>query len=216
MTSEPNQDEPNKKAQPDPNALVRQLTDQLTNWLKDSNPEMHSRVEVALESLAQLAGCGLEGAKAAAELLNEFSHELTGIESFRIIPKSSMALEVDIRCRHEQDLVVKQFIAPFVELYALHLGKRIHFEGLWNKDRKGLQLDINDGMSLKIQAPLVGMQIVEIKGSGLLTRDEQKRPVLVVTTKVPGLDNPVTVSVPLRHFISGVQSHIKKKFTGER
>ena len=92
-------------------------------------------------------------------------------------------------------------------------GQRIHFEGLWNKERKGLQLDINDGMSLKVQAPLVGMQTIEIKGSGLLTRDEQKRPVLVVTTRIPGIDNPVTVSVPLRHFIGGVQSQIKKKFT---
>jgi hypothetical protein len=213
MTSESKQNEPGKKEQADVSTLMRQFGDQLSNWLKDSNPEIHSRVEVALDSLGQLAGLGWEGAKATTELLNEFAHDLTGIESFRVIPKSSMALEVDIRCRHEQDLVVKQPLAPFVELYALHLGRRVHFEGLWNKERKGLQLDINEGMSLKVQAPIVGMQTVEIKGSGLLTRDEQKRPVLVVTSKIPGLDSPVTVSVPLNHFISGVQSHIKKKFT---
>ncbi len=64
-----------------------------------------------------------------------------------------MALEVDIRCKEEQDIEVKQPNRPVVELYALHFGKRINFEAQVNQTEKGLQLDIHEGMSFKILAP---------------------------------------------------------------
>lgn len=206
-----------QKSPGDNSSFVRQFTNQLHGWLKDSNPEVHSKVEFAIESAAQMADQGLASAKASVDMLTEFASDLTGVESFRVIPKSTMALEVDIRCKQEQDISVRQQIAPFVELQALHLGRRINFEALINQTEKGLQLDINDGMSLKIMAPLIGLQTVEIKGSGLLTRDVQGQLVLVITTYVPGLSNPVTVALPMKNILrdvqSHVQTHIKRKFT---
>jgi hypothetical protein len=162
-----------------------------------------------------MADQGLASAKVAVDMVTEFAGDLTGVESFKVIPKSTMALEVDIVCRQEQDIVVKQQIAPFVELHALHFGRRINFEALINRTDKGLQLDINDGMHLKILAPLIGLQTVEIKGSALLTRDDQKQLVLVVTTNVPGLSAPVTVSLPMKNLIRDVQTHLKRKLKGE-
>jgi hypothetical protein len=199
------------------NSFVRQFTDQLHGWLKSSSPEVHSQVESAIESAAQIADQGLASAKAAVDMITEFAGDLTGVESFRVIPKSTLALEVDIRCKQEQDISVKQQVAPFVELQALHLGRRINFEALINQTEKGLQLDINDGMSLKIMAPLIGLQTIEVKGSGLLTRDDKGQLSLVVTTHVPGLSNPITVALPMNHILrdvqSHVQTHIKRKFT---
>jgi hypothetical protein len=199
------------------NSFVRQLTDQLHGWLKSSNPEVHSQVESAIESAAQMADQGLASAKAAVDMITEFAGDLTGVESFRVIPKSTMALEVDIRCKQEQDIRVKQQVAPFVELQSLHLGRRINFEALINQTEKGLQLDINDGMSLKIMAPIIGLQTIEVKGSGLLTRDEKGQLALVLTTHVPGLSNPITVALPMNNILrdvqSHVQTHIKRKFT---
>jgi hypothetical protein len=199
------------------NSFVRQITDQLHGWLKSSNPEVHSQVESAIESAAQIADQGLASAKAAVDMITEFAGDLTGVESFRVIPKSTMALEVDIRCKQEQDISVKQQVAPFVELQALHLGRRINFEALINQTEKGLQLNINDGMSLKIMAPLIGLQTIEVKGSGLLTRDEKGQLALVLTTHIPGLSNPITVALPMNNILrdvhSHVQTHIKRKFT---
>ena len=196
-------------------SFLDQLTGQLDHWLKENNPEMHSTVEYTLESVAQIANQGLESARASLGLIAEFVQDLIGVESFQVIPKSSLALEVDIRCRQEQDIVVKQMLAPFVELHALHLGKRISFEALVNRTRKGLQLDINEGMSLKVAAPLLGMQTIEIKGSGLLMRDTSGQLVLVARTKVPGLDSPIEVAVPMKHLINEVQTQIKRKLSRE-
>jgi hypothetical protein len=202
-----------KGSNSDKDSFVRQFTNSLHGWLKDSNPEVHSKVESAIESAALIADQGLASAKAAMDMITEFTGDLTGVESFRVIPKSTMALEVDIRCKQEQDVSVKQQIAPFVELQALHLGRKINFEALINQTEKGLQLNINDGMSLKIMAPLIGLQTIEIKGSGLLTRDEHGQLVLALTTFVPGLSNPVTVAFPMKHLLRDVQTHFKKKFT---
>jgi hypothetical protein len=193
--------------------VVQKLTSQFNSWLKESNPDLHEKVEFTLDSMAQLADQGIDSAKATVDLLGEFGSELTGIESFRIIPKSSIALEVDIRCKQEQHIFVKQSLAPFVELRGLLLSKRIHFEALVNKGKKGLQLDINDGMSLMIDAPIIGTQTVPVKGSGLLMRDDRGQLILAVTATPPGLDTPVTVNIPLKHFASGLGSHIKKQFT---
>lgn len=194
--------------------FVSQIADQLNNWFKDTNPEAHSRVETAMESMGKFAEVGMESVKSATDMLSEFAHDLTGVESFQIIPKQSMALEVDIRCKKEQDIVLRQQVAPFVELYALHLGKRIHFEALVNKSKKGLQLDINDGMSLKMMVPIIGMQTVEVKGSGTMTRDEKGELILSITSKVPGLDTPVTVSVPIKTILGPAQAHLKDRFSG--
>jgi hypothetical protein len=170
-------------------------------------------VETALESAAQLGAVGLESAKASMEMLTEFGQELTGVESFRVIPKKSLAVEVDIQCSSEQDINVRQQLAPFVELHSLHLGLRINFEALFNKAKKGLQLDINEGMSLRIAAPIVGLQIVPIKGSGLLRRNHRGELILAITTTPPGLESPVTIDIPIKHIMGGVQSHLKNKFT---
>lgn len=215
MSSEPGTGGPtntsNNKSQTS-GSVLRKWTDQLQGWLRETNPDFHAKVEVALDTATEFAELGVDSAKSAMDLLGEFGQDLTNVESFKVIPKSSMALEVDIACKQEQDIVVKQAIAPFIELYALHFGKRIHFEGLVNKDRKGLQLDIMHGMSLKISVPIIGMQIVEIKGTGLLTRDERKRLVLVVSIPVPGLETPVSVTIPLKYVIDGAGSQLKNKF----
>jgi len=195
-------------------SVVRQLAGRLKNFLEDINVEMDTHVEVALETAAQFADQGIDSAKSSIDMLREFAQNLKTIESFKVIPKPPMALEVDIRCKEEQDIEVKQPIAPFVELYALHFGRRINFEAQVNQTEKGLQLDIHEGMSFKILAPLIGIQTVTIKGRGLLKREDSGQFTLIVTTAVPGLDSPVTISVPIRHVLEGVQ-HFKKMKNAE-
>ncbi|HEY9775627.1 MAG TPA: hypothetical protein V6C81_17825 [Planktothrix sp.] len=209
------EEHPEEKQKTSGSSFVKQWKNQLTDWLKETNPELHDRIEVTLDSAAQIADQGIESAKASLELVSEFTAELTGIESFRIIPKSSMAVEVDIRCKQNQQIPVKQYLAPFVELKALALGRRINFEALVNKTKKGLQLDVNDGMALIVEAPLVGPQTIPVKGSALLMRDNSGHLVLAVTSNVPGIEEPVTINIPLRHVASNIQTQIKKKFSGD-
>lgn len=208
MSAEENP-QPSKEDKQSNKSFVRQMTDQLNSWLKDSSPEVHATVGPAIESAAQFADQGISSAKSAIDMITEFTGDLTGVESFKIIPRASMSCEIDIVCKHEQDIMVKQQIAPFVELYSLHLGRRINFVALINKTDKGLQLDINEGMGLKLLAPLIGLQTVDIKGSALLSRDDKGQLVIIVSTRAPGLDNPVTVSVPVNHILRDVQSHVK-------
>lgn len=175
---------------------------------------MHARVEVAYESLSQLAGVSLESARNSIDLIDRFVKDLGGVQSFKVIPKSNLAVEVDIQCKDEQELIVKQTIAPFIELYSLQFGRKINFEALINKTEKGLQLDINDGFNINVSAPLVGIQRIAIKGSSMLMQNKNGQLALSITTKVPGLDNPVSIAIPLKSLLSGVQNEIKNKMTG--
>jgi len=193
--------------------LMRQLAGHVKNWFEDNNLALHSGLEVAIESLAELADQSIDNAKSTVGMLRQFANSLKFIDTFKVIPKQNMALEVEIRCKEEQDVIVRQALAPLIELHALHFGKRVNFEAMVNKPEKALQLDIHEGMSLKILAPLIGIQSVPIKGSALLKRETSGELTLVATTKVPGIESPITVTVPIKTFIDGVQRY--RKMTGK-
>ncbi len=65
-----------------------------------------------------------------------------------------------------------------------------------------------------MMVPIIGMQTVEVKGSGTMTRDEKGELILSITSKVPGLDTPVTVSVPIKTILGPAQAHLKDRFSG--
>ncbi|HEY9712113.1 MAG TPA: hypothetical protein V6C72_01510, partial [Chroococcales cyanobacterium] len=151
------------------------------------------------------------GAKAAVDVIMEFIESLGTVESFKIVPKPPLALEVDIRCKTESEIPLNRQLFPFIELEAMQFGKHIHFETLMNMTRKGLQLNINEGINLKINLGPLGVQIMPVRGNVLLGRDDNGEIVFITTHAVPGSDELFTTVVPIRKIIAGAHATFRKR-----
>lgn len=158
-------------------------------------------LDMAVKTVQDLSQRGPQGIKSALDLITDLLQELTGVESFKIIPRFPAAVEVDIRCLKEAELPWKKVVGPMVEIEALKVGKRIHFEGLLNQEKKGLQISIFEGFSIKMNhGPLLGGSVVDIKGRALLTRDHRGL-IMELTTRVPGTDQEIQLSIPVKQIL---------------
>lgn len=153
---------------------------------------------------SQLGGAlqkGIDSVQFAMELITDFTKDLSGVESFNIIPKPPAELEVDIKLRKEMELPFKQTIVPLVEMEALKLGKRIHFQAHADMEAKELRCDIHEGFTI-VLSTILGKQNVPLKGNAVLKRDKNKQVVLETTTAIPGIPMPITISIPLKTILS--------------
>ena len=173
--------------------IYEEVEDRFYRLFSSENQEKFSSM------LGSVARKSKESFEFALELIGELSTELTGVKSFKVIPKPPAELEVDIRFKKENQIKFKQAIAPMVEINSVKFGKRIAFGALIEKERKALRVNITEGFALEINlGPFMGKHMVDIKGSGLLTRDTKGQIVLITEIDVPGLDLPVEVSIPIR------------------
>ena len=190
---------------PDAATLGRMLAQEMDRKIQDLLSPENIRVaqqtfEGAWQSLGELAQLGKEGVRTAVDLISELIRDLTGVVSFNIIPKLPHEIEVDISMKAENELPYKQPVAPFVDIEAVCIGKRIHFAALIDKEQSGLRCNINEGFSLRFNTPL-GKPVVPIKGTMILKRDENKQLVMETTTTVPGTTFPVSVTIPLMQLL---------------
>ncbi len=152
-------------------------------------------------ALADMARKGVEGFRIANDLLGELVEKMSSVESFKVVPKPPMELEVEICSKKEQTFYVKQKVLPMVELTGVRFGKRVHFEAKVDTERKALRMTISDGITFFFNlGPLFGIQPVRVKGTGYLKRDDKGRLVMITTVRVPGLDVDVDITVPLGLF----------------
>lgn len=108
----------------------------------EGNVSIHALFEAGVKSLA-------DGAKMSVDMVTEFTRALTGLKSVKIVPRPPWTLEVDIECKEPLEITLNRQVFPFVELQALVLGRHMNFETLMNATKKGLQLNINEGMDLR-------------------------------------------------------------------
>lgn len=163
--------------------------------------------QAAQETIGGALQKGKEGAQFAFDLISELTRELSGIESFNIIPKPPAELEVDIKSRKETELPIKQVIAPLVEMEAVIIGKRIHFQSLIDTEIKGLRCNINEGFAIRIST-FLGKQTIPIKGTAILKRDQNKQIVMETSTTLPGIPLPVSITIPLKLLLSEAKKRL--------
>ncbi len=181
--------------------LYQEMDRKLQDLLSPENIRMAQQTfESAWQSLGELAQIGKDGVKIAVDLISELIRDLTGVVSFNVIPKLPSEIEVDIRLKSESELPYKQPVAPFIDVEAVCISKRIHFQGLLDKEQNGLRCNINEGFSLRMNTPL-GKPTVPIKGTVVLKRDEKKQLVMETTTTVPGTTFPVSITIPLKELL---------------
>ncbi|MBS1991484.1 MAG: hypothetical protein JSS83_13260 [Cyanobacteria bacterium SZAS LIN-3] len=167
-------------------------------------PENVKAVQVtfdgAWQTLGELAQTGIKGVQIAIDLISELIRDLTGVVSFNIIPKPPAEIEVDIKLKTTSELPFKETVAPFVEMEAVCIAKRIHFQALVDKEINGLRCNINEGFSIRFSTPL-GKPTVPIQGTVILKHDEKKQLVMETTTNLPGTTFPVSITIPIKQLL---------------
>lgn len=152
--------------------------------------------ETAKNIFNDLLRMGRDGYQFGVDLISELCTELTGVKSLQIVPKGPLELDVDIKRKKDLVLKFKHTIAPLVELQAITFGEDLNFGAVVDKEKKGLRMNIRRGLKLSLKlGPLDST--IDVKGSALLSRGEKNQLMLSTTINVPGIDNPVTLSIPL-------------------
>jgi hypothetical protein len=143
-----------------------------------------------------MAHQGKTSLQSAVEIVNDLAKDFSEVESFNITPRPPAEIEVDMRLKNEKELPFKQKVAPFVELESVCIANRVHFQALFDKEKNGLRCSFNEGFSLRFKT-FLGKLTVPINGNAVLMRDPSKQIVMEVSTKVPGIDLPVSFTIPL-------------------
>lgn len=170
--------------------VYQEIERQLLTLVSEENQK------AAKNMINDLLRMGKDGYQFAVDLISELCTELTGVKSLQVVPKGPLELDVDIKRKKDLVLKFKHPVAPLVDLTALKFGEDLNFGAVVDKEKKGLRLNVRRGLSLTFKiGPLE--QVVDLKGSALLYRNEKKQLVLATTTDVPGFDQSVTLSIPL-------------------
>jgi hypothetical protein len=181
------QDKPRKKS-------IFDEVESHVSGIIEGNVSIHALFEAGVKSLA-------DGAKMSVDMVTEFTRALTGLKSVKIVPKPPLTLEVDIQCKESSEILLNRQLFPFVELQALVLGKHMNFETLMNATKKGLQLNINEGMDLRFNLGPLGVQTVPLQGNVLLAYGESGELALITTHVVPGTKETFTTTIPIKSII---------------
>jgi len=189
--------------------MSRMVYEEMERKLQDLlSPENIRTAQVtldgALQSLGHLAKKGAQiskdGLQTSVDLISELVRDLTGVISFNVIPRPPAEIEVDIHLKNETELPLKQPVAPFVDVEAVCIGKRIHFQGLIDKEKNGLRCNVNEGFAIRFTTPL-GKPTVALHGTVLLKRDQNKELVMETTTHLPGTTMPINLTIPLKQLL---------------
>jgi len=170
--------------------VYQEIERQLLTLVSEENQK------AAKNMITELFRLGKDGYQFAVDLISELCTELTGVKSMQIIPKGQMELDVDIKRKKDLVLKFKHPVAPLVDLTAVKFGEDLNFGAIVDKEKRGLRMNIRRGLSMTFKlGPLE--QVIDVKGSALLSRNEKNQLVLSTETQIPGFDSPVTIAIPL-------------------
>jgi len=170
--------------------VYQEIERQLLTLVSEENQK------AAKNMITELFRLGKDGYQFAVDLISELCTELTGVKSVQIIPKGQMELDVDIKRKKDLVLKFKHPVAPLVDLTAVKFGEDLNFGAVVDKEKRGLRMNIRRGLSMTFKlGPLE--QVIDVKGSALLSRNEKNQLVLSTETQIPGFDSPVTIAIPL-------------------
>lgn len=161
------------------------------------DPTTRTSVDQTLRNLYDVAQKVPPALSAAFKTMVEFVQQLTNIKGVNIQLKSFKALDVQLHTLHDAEVPINHDLGAMGKIESLHIGRKLHMAaeiGEFNKDY--LRLHVHEGMKLAVVVPLLGRQLVELKGSTKLAHDEKKQLVIICTAFLPGTDVPVTVTVP--------------------
>jgi hypothetical protein len=200
------------KPENDAEKAARIVMSEMERKLQDMfGPEHRTAAQIAfggaLRSLTRVAQQSKDSFQNATELVSDLAKDLKEVESFSITPKPPAEIDVDIRIKNEKHLPFSKNVAPFVDIDLVVIAKRVHFQALVDTSQNGLRCNINEGFSVRFKT-FLGKQTVPINGTAILKRDAKKQIVMEASTKLPGVDLPVSFSIPLDQLLREAKKHV--------
>ncbi len=162
-----------------------------------------SSIDAAVKALGQFARTvGVEVGNAAI-MLKEFIQELTNVKGVNASFKKFGLLDVQIATLKPASLPINRDVPPVGKIESIRLGECIRFQMGLGDGNRDVVMNIEEGMSVDLYlGALLGRQTVPVAGSARLARDEGGRLVIIATTMAPGVNLPVSVTIPVKQFIS--------------
>ncbi len=143
--------------------------------------------------------------KAMIELLQEFTN-IKGVD-LRLL--SLRTLDFKTHIVKEADIALNRDIVGIGKVEAIRLSKLIHLQAEIGDGNKDIRLMIHEGLSLVVSVVFLGSkQVIPLKGTAKLLRDEKGQILVESTSFIPGTDMPVTVKFPLKTIFD----EIRKQF----
>jgi hypothetical protein len=197
-----------KEEEKSPRSYTSELELYLKNLFTDEVTARNT-AEHILRALTEMAQRIPGQVGSALKMLREFVQEFTNVKGVEFNLLFFRILDVQIHTMKEADVPFTKKL-PVGKIEAIRLGSTIQMQVGLGEGNKDLQMNIKEGMSLVIDLGFLGKQIVPIKGSTKLTRDEKGELVIAASTNVPGTDFPVTVNIPLKIIVGEVRKQAKR------
>lgn len=200
------------KPESDAEKAARHVVSEMERKLQDMfGPEHRTAAKIAfggaLQSFNKVARQSKDGFQSATEMIGDLARDLKEVESFRITPRPPAEIDVDIRIKNEKELPFSKNVAPFVDIEKVIIARRVHFQALVDTAQNGLRCNINEGFAVRFKT-FLGKQTVPINGSAILKRDAKKQIVMEATTRLPGVELPVSFTIPLDQLLREAKKHV--------
>lgn len=174
-------------------------TSELETYFKNlfNDETTKKNTEQVLKTLSDVAARLPGQVGTALKTMREFVQEFTNIKGVQLNLLFFRILDLQIDTMKEADVPINQKL-PVGRIEAVHLGRKIHMQVGMGDGNKDLQMNVKEGLSLVINLGFLGKQTIPVKGTARLTRDEKGNLVIAASTKIPGIDYPMTVNIPIK------------------
>lgn len=173
------------------------------------DPATRSSAEQALTLLKEVAGKVPGQLSEAFRMLVEFMQELTNIKGVEVQFQSWRTLDVRLHILKETDVPLNKDLAGLGKVEAVRLSTLIHIQAQIGEGNKDLRLHIHEGIALVLSfAFFTSKQVIPLKGSAKVVRDEKGELMIESTSYVPGTGLPITVTFPLKQILAEVRKQV--------
>jgi hypothetical protein len=166
--------------------------------------------EQAVKHLTELAQQVPDSLARTIKIMVELLQEFTNIKGVELSLKSFRSLDLKMHILRPADIPVNRDIVGMGKIEALRLSRLIHMQAEIGPDNKDLRAHFHEGVSLVVSVVfLPEKQVIPLKGTTKLIRDDKGQILVESTSYVPGTDVPVTLTFPLRQILDEVRKSYK-------
>jgi len=174
------------------------------------DPSAVSSAEQALKFLGDFAQRVPGSLSNALKTLIEVLQEVTNVKGVEVQLKSLRCLDLKMHIMRETDIAVNRDIVGIGKIESLRLSKLIHMQAEIGEDNRDVRAHFHQGISLVVSIIFFGTkQVIPLKGTAKLIRDDKGQILVESTSYVPGTDVPVVLTFPLKQILDEVRRNYK-------
>lgn len=169
-----------------------------------------SSAEQTLNYLKELAQRVPESIAGTIKTMIELLQELTNVKGIEVQLKSLRILDIKMHLLKEAEIPLNRDIIGIGKIDALKLSKLIHFQAEIGEGNRDIRMHIHEGLAVVVSIAFIGAkQVIPLKGTAKLIRDQKGQILVESTAYVPGTDVPVTVTFALKQIIDEVRKQFR-------